>query len=360
MDVSKRYLLVMLSALCGCTPTARLTNLTPQAPIPEDSVRIVQAVESPNSARKIADFRIRPIRMRGTARRAERDITRPVLRAAARNGAELAVVRTCSTRRFLWGRSHTAAGTLLTLRDCDAPYYAVDSILPRYYSEGERKRAEWQQEHLNKIQKRREKLRADRRAPAHAFTLAAGYLSGCNHLDALGVPWQGNTHRGWSLEAAYTYTHITRVSFGLRYLYSYDRHSQLSDVYDYDYLPQFQKMLFASGGRSSIHYIAPEIGLVQRFARKRLLLRERIGMGAGFIRVREYHDAGFGLHVNAELECRITKRIGIRLGVTAFVTAKWHNIYNRDFFITRPIEYIGRPKTSLTGTNYTLGLNIDL
>ena len=78
MDVSKRYLLVMLSALCGCTPTARLTNLTPQAPIPEDSVRIVQAVESPDSARKIADFRIRPIRMRGTARRAERDITRPL------------------------------------------------------------------------------------------------------------------------------------------------------------------------------------------------------------------------------------------------------------------------------------------
>ena len=91
MDVSKRYLLVMLSALCGCTPTARLTNLTPQAPIPEDSVRIVQAVESPDSARKIADFRIRPIRMRGTARRAERDITRPLRRAAARNGAELAV-----------------------------------------------------------------------------------------------------------------------------------------------------------------------------------------------------------------------------------------------------------------------------
>ena len=140
MDVSKRYLLVMLSALCGCTPTARLTNLTPQAPIPEDSVRIVQAVESPDSVRKIADFRIRPIRMRGTARRAERDITRPLRRAAARNGAELAVVRTCSTRRFLWGRSHTAAGTLLTLRDCDAPYYAADSILPRYYSEGERKR----------------------------------------------------------------------------------------------------------------------------------------------------------------------------------------------------------------------------
>ena len=102
MDVSKRYLLVMLSALCGCTPTARLTNLTPQAPIPEDSVRIVQAVESPDSARKIADFRIRPIRMRGTARRAERDITRPLRRAAARNGAELAGVRTCSTRRFLW------------------------------------------------------------------------------------------------------------------------------------------------------------------------------------------------------------------------------------------------------------------
>ena len=49
MDVSKRYLLVMLSALCGCTPTARLTNLTPQAPIPEDSVRIMQAVESPDS-----------------------------------------------------------------------------------------------------------------------------------------------------------------------------------------------------------------------------------------------------------------------------------------------------------------------
>ena len=89
MDVSKRYLLVMLSALCGCTPTARLTNLTPQAPIPEDSVRIVQAVESPDSARKIADFRIRPIRMRGTARRAERDITRPLRRAAARNGADL-------------------------------------------------------------------------------------------------------------------------------------------------------------------------------------------------------------------------------------------------------------------------------
>ena len=44
MDVSKRYLLVMLSALCGCTPTARLTNLTPQAPIPEDSVRIMQTV----------------------------------------------------------------------------------------------------------------------------------------------------------------------------------------------------------------------------------------------------------------------------------------------------------------------------
>ncbi len=122
----KRYLLVMLSALCGCTPTARLTNLTPQAPIPEDSVRIMQAVESPDSARKIADFRIRPIRMCGTARRAERDITRPLRRAAARNGAELAVVRTCSTRRFLWGRSHTAAGTLLTLRDCDAPYYAAD------------------------------------------------------------------------------------------------------------------------------------------------------------------------------------------------------------------------------------------
>lgn len=183
MDVSKRYLLVMLSALCGCTPTARLTNLTPQAPIPEDSVRIVQAVESPDSARKIADFRIRPIRMRGTARRAERDITRPLRRAAARNGAELAVVRTCSTRRFLWGRSHTAAGTLLTLRDCDAPYYAVDSILPRYYSEGERKRDIRYQHTMEAQRKRDENLRADRRAPAHAFTLAAGYLSGWTSLE---------------------------------------------------------------------------------------------------------------------------------------------------------------------------------
>ena len=172
MDVSKRYLLVMLSALCGCTPTARLTNLTPQAPIPEDSVRIVQAVESPDSARKLADFRIRPIRMRGTARRAERDITRPLRRAAARNGAELAVVRTCSTRRFLWGRSHTAAGTLLTLRDCDAPYYAADSILPRYYSEGERKRDIRYQHTMEAQRKRDENLRAARRAPAHAFTLA--------------------------------------------------------------------------------------------------------------------------------------------------------------------------------------------
>lgn len=86
MNVSKRYLPVVLSALCGCTPTARLTNLTPQTPIPEDSVRIVQTVESPDSTRKIADFRILPIRMRGTARRAERDITRPLRQAAARNG----------------------------------------------------------------------------------------------------------------------------------------------------------------------------------------------------------------------------------------------------------------------------------
>lgn len=178
--------------------------------------------------------------------------------------------------------------------------------------------------------------------------------------DALGRPWQENTHRSWSLEAAYTYTHIVRESFGLRYLYSHDRHSQLSDVYDYDYLPQLRKMLFASGGRSSTHYTAPEIGAVQRFARKRLLLRERIGMGVGFTRVREYHDTGFGLHANAELECRITKRLGVRLGVTTFGSTKWYNIYNRDFFITRPIEYIGRPKTSLVGTNYTLGLNIDL
>lgn len=123
--------------------------------------------------RKIADFRIRPIRMRGTARRAERDITRPLRRAAACNGAELAVVRTCSTRRFLWGRSHTAAGTLLTLRDCDAPYYAADSILPRYYSEGERKRDIRYQHTMEAQRKRDENLRADRRAPAHAFTLGS-------------------------------------------------------------------------------------------------------------------------------------------------------------------------------------------
>ena len=174
MDVSKRYLLVMLSALCGCTPTARLTNLTPQAPIPEDSVRIVQAVESPDSVRKIADFRIRPIRMRGTARRAERDITRPLRRAAARNGAELAVVRTCSTRRFLWGRSHTAAGTLLTLRDCDAPYHAADSILPRYCAAKGSGNGTYAISTQWKHSANAMKISgADRRAPAHAFTLAA-------------------------------------------------------------------------------------------------------------------------------------------------------------------------------------------
>lgn len=119
-------------------------------------------------------------------------------------------------------------------------------------------------------------------------------------------------------------------------------------------------MLFDSGGKSSIHYIAPEIGAAQRFARKKLLLRERIGMGAGFIRIREYHDTGFGLHANAELEYRLTNRIGLRLGVTAFGTMKWYNIYDRDFFITYPNEYTSYTKASFIGTNYTFGINIDL
>ena len=119
-------------------------------------------------------------------------------------------------------------------------------------------------------------------------------------------------------------------------------------------------MLFASGGRSSSHYIAPEIGLVQRFARKGCCCANGSAWAPASSASESITTPDSALHVNAELECRITKRIGIRLGVTAFVTAKWHNIYNRDFFITRPIEYIGRPKTSLTGTNYTLGLNIDL
>ena len=256
MDVSKRYLLVMLSALCGCTPTARLTNLTPQAPIPEDSVRIVQAVESPDSVRKIADFRIRPIRMRGTARRAERDITRPLRRAAARNGAELAVVRTCSTRRFLWGRSHTAAGTLLTLRDCDAPYYAADSILPRYYSEGERKRDIRYQHTMEAQRKRDENLRADRRAPAHAFTLAAGYLSGWTSLDVTGIPWHRNNHRSWSLETAYTYTNaIYRISFGVRYIYGYDDYAHTAKIYD-QYATYWQCRIFSTGGCNHMHYLS--------------------------------------------------------------------------------------------------------
>lgn len=365
MDVSKRYLLVMLSALCGCTPTARLTNLTPQAPIPEDSVRIVQAVESPDSARKIADFRIRPIRMRGTARRAERDITRPLRRAAARNGAELAVVRTCSTRRFLWGRSHTAAGTLLTLRDCDAPYYAADSILPRYYSEGERKRDIRYRHTMEAQRKRDENLRADRRAPAHAFTLAAGYLSGWTSLDVTGIPWHRNNHRSWSLETAYTYTNaIYRISFGVRYIYGYDDYAHTAKIYD-QYATYWQCRIFSTGGCNHMHYIAPEIGAAQRFARKKLLLRERIGMGIGFLRSGEYHDAGFGLHANAELEYRITKRIGLRLGVTAIAVRKGEDFLesfdDNQIYLTQMLSADGGFKQlRFGGRNYTLGLNIDL
>lgn len=359
MNVSKRYFLIVLSALCGCTPIVRLTNLTPQAPIPEDSVRIVQTVESGDSARKIADFRIRPIRMRGTARRAERDIIRPLRRTAARNGAELAVIRTTSTKRFLWGCSHTAAGTLLTLRNCDAPRYAADSILPRHYSERERKRTEWQQEHLSKIQKRRENLRADRRAPKHAFTLAAGYLHGFNALEAAGIPWHRNRHRSWSLEAAYTFTDYSKASFGARYLYSCDSDSAV-DAIDCFYAGPFQTRIFPTGGRSDLHYIAPELGLAQRFAKKRLLLRERTGMGAWIADIRQYRQAGVGLHLNLELEYRLCRRIGLRIGATFCGTLKACYLYEDDYSIRTVSEVDSFRNIAFAGTNYTFGLNIDL
>lgn len=45
MNAPKRHLVVVLSVLCGCTPTACPTNLMPQCPIPEDSVR----TPTPNS-----------------------------------------------------------------------------------------------------------------------------------------------------------------------------------------------------------------------------------------------------------------------------------------------------------------------
>ena len=361
MDVSKRYLLVMLSALCGCTPTARLTNLTPQAPIPEDSVRIVQAVESPDSARKIADFRIRPIRMRGTARRAERDITRPLRRAAARNGAELAVVRTCSTRRFLWGRSHTAAGTLLTLRDCDAPYYAADSILPRYYSEGERKRDIRYQHTMEAQRKRDENLRADRRAPAHAFTLAAGYLSGWTSLDVTGIPWHRNSHRSWSLETAYTYTNaIYRISFGVLYLRARRLRLYRQNLRSICNVLQCRIFLHR---RSTCTTSPPEIGAAQRFAQEIVARTDRYGHR--FLRSGEYHDAGFGLHANAELEYRITKRIGLRLGVTAIAVRKGEDFLesfdDNQIYLTQMLSADGGFKQlRFGGRNYTLGLNIDL
>lgn len=44
-NAPKRHLVVVLSVLCGCTPTACLTNLMPQCPIPENSVR----TPTPNS-----------------------------------------------------------------------------------------------------------------------------------------------------------------------------------------------------------------------------------------------------------------------------------------------------------------------
>ena len=108
-----------------------------------------------------------------------------------------------------------------------------------------------------------------------------------------------------------------------------------------------------------MHYIAPEIGAAQRFARKKLLLRERIGMGIGFLRSGEYHDAGFGLHANAELEYRITKRIGLRLGVTAIAVRKGFD--DNQIYLTQMLSADGGFKQlRFGGRNYTLGLNIDL
>ncbi len=127
----------------------------------------------------------------------------------------------------------------------------------------------------------------------------------------------------------------------------------------------WQRRLFATGGRNSVHYIAPEIGTAQRFARKKLLLRERIGMGAGFIRIREYHDTGFGLHANAELEYRITRRIGLRLGVTTFAIVKGEDFLETfeddSIYITLLLSAeSGYKEARFGGTNYTFGINIDL
>ena len=114
-----------------------------------------------------------------------------------------------------------------------------------------------------------------------------------------------------------------------------------------------------------MHYIAPEIGAAQRFARKKLLLRERIGMGIGFLRSGEYHDAGFGLHANAELEYRITKRIGLRLGVTAIAVRKGEDFLesfdDNQIYLTQMLSADGGFKQlRFGGRNYTLGLNIGL
>lgn len=359
MNTPQRLLLAVTLVSCGCSPSVKLTNQTPQPPIPEDSVRIVQTVEYPDSARKVADFMIWPPRMRGTARRAARDITRPLRRAAASNGAELAVVRTSSTMHFLWGRKHSVSGSLLTLRDCEAPLYAADSILPDYYSEGERQRAIRCQLKEEKQQKRDEDLRTDRRAPKHAFTLAAGYLHGFNALEAAGVPWHRNRHRSWSLEAAYTFTDYSKVSFGARYLYSCDSDSAV-DVIDCFYVGPFQTRIFPTGGRSDLHYIAPELGLAQRFAKKRLLLRERTGMGAWIADIRQYRQAGVGLHLNLELEYRLCRRIGLRIGATFCGTLKACYLYEDDYSIRTISEVDSFRNIAFAGTNYTFGLNIDL
>ena len=213
--------------------------------------------------------------------------------------------------------------------------------------------------------KRDENLRADRRAPAHAFTLAAGYLSGWTSLDVTGIPWHRNNHRSWSLETAYTYTNaIYRISFGVRYIYGYDDYAHTVKIYD-QYATYWQCRIFSTGGCNHMHYIAPEIGAAQRFARKKLLLRERIGMGIGFLRSGEYHYAGFGLHANAELEYRITKRIGLRLGVTAIAVRKGEDFLesfdDNQIYLTQMLSADGGFKQlRFGGRNYTLGLNIDL
>lgn len=96
--------------------------------------------------------------------------------------------------------------------------------------------------------------------PAHAFTLAAGYLSGWTSLDVTGIPWHRNNHRSWSLETAYTYTNaIYRISFGVRYIYGYDDYAHTAKIYD-QYATYWQCRIFSTGGCNHMHYIAPEIG----------------------------------------------------------------------------------------------------